>query len=164
MTQEVQTTLDYKAELNEVEWIWYQQRKISDKMQVRDKTSSQAVASWGTGSISSSSWEVEVWSWTITSSWWVDYKSSWPAIIAPQAWGYMLQFIPTWTYSQTTYYYTVRIKVDDKTIYSERSTLSDHSIRTMTVNLGKRNRVTVTFEAEWWAWAALSLNIKLIKL
>jgi predicted FMN-binding regulatory protein PaiB len=61
----------------------------------------------------------------------------------------MLQFIPTWTYSQTTYYYTVRIKVDDKTIYSERSTLSDHSIRTMTVNLGKRNRVTVTFEAEW---------------
>jgi hypothetical protein len=34
----------------------------------------------------------------------------------------------------------------------------------MTVNLGKRNRVTVTFEAEWWAWAGLSLNIKLIKL
>lgn len=164
MAQEVQTTLDYRVELNEIQWIWYQQRKIRDKTQIRDKTTNGTVwLGWQT-IIKSSAWEVTVPSWTLTSSWWVEYESSWSWIIIPEGWPYLFQYIPQTNYTQDSYYFTIRVYVEWKEVYSERTVLGDHRTKEVALNLGKRNRLEVTFDAEFSAQAAMHPTIKLTKL
>ena len=108
MAQEVQTTLDYRAELNEIEGIWYQQRKVSDKMQVRDKKTNEVLALADSTPIRLSSWEVEISCWTLTSKWGVEYTSDGAAIIIPEAWPYLIEYQTSDNYAQTNYFYTAR--------------------------------------------------------
>lgn len=164
MAQEVQTTLDYRAELNEIEWIWYQQRKVSDKMQVRDKKSNWVEALAANTSIKDVYWEVMVAGWTVTSNWGVVYEAKWDTIYIPESWAYLFEYIPATTYSQTSYYYTFRIKVDWKTLYSDRLALWDHERRITSLNLWRKNSITLTLEAEFSSTATIRPTLKIIKL
>ncbi len=164
MAQEVQTTLDYKAELNEIEWIWYQQRRVSDKMQVRDKTSNQVTALADTTSMATEWEEVITPWWTLTSSWGIEYQSDWTSLIVPLAWAYMLQYIPFTWYPQTTYYYTIKVYVDGIEQYSERLALGDHETRSIVLNLGKKNKLTFWFTSEFNVIANIRPTIRLIRL
>lgn len=166
MAQEVQTTLDYKAELNEIEWIWYQQRRVSDKMQVRDKVSSQVTALADTTSLN----YPDVWAeaivpwWTLTSKWGIEYQSESESLIVPLAWAYMIQYISDTTYPQATYFYELDIKVDGITQYSERIALGDHETKTISLNLGKKNKITVSMTPEFTVIANVRPTIRLIRL
>lgn len=164
MAQEVQTTLDYRAELNEIEGIWYQQRKVSDKMQVRDKKTNEVLALADSTPIRLSSWEVEISWWTLTSKWGVEYTSDGAAIIIPEAWPYLIEYQTSDNYTQTNYFYTARVKVDGVTMYSIRLALGDRWIKTGTLNLGKKNKVTVTLEAEFSSLSNIYPTLKIIKL
>lgn len=148
MAQEVQTTLDYRAELNEIEWIWYQQRKVSDKMQVRDKFSN-----WWDGNTP----DMYVWydqrykptSWTVNSTeWGVTYKVEWGDIIIPLAWAYLAEITPSLVGTTTSYYYTIQIRVNGKSKFSIRINYAYHSVIPVVLNLGKRDRVTIAMKAD----------------
>lgn len=162
MAQEVQTTLNYQAELNEIQWIWYQERKISDKMQVRDKKSNQLTA-WFTVPLSNYT-PASPWSFTISVIWDVIYKTDGGKIYLPEAWAYMLQYMPDTSYTQATYYYTIAVKLDGITVYSERTTLGDHTMKSCIINAWRKNALTLVFTPEWSSWANIYPTIKLIKL
>lgn len=148
MAQEVQTTLDYRAELNEIEWIWYQQRKVSDKMQVRDKFSN-----WWDGNTPN----MYVWydqrykptSWTVNSTeWGVTYKVKGGDIIVPLAWAYIAEITPWQTWTTTTYYYTIQIWVNGKSRFSMRINYAYHSPTSTILNLGRGDVVTMALKAD----------------
>ena len=164
MAQEVQTTLNYQAELNQTEWIWYQERKISDKMQVRDKTTS-----WWKGT-SSWTWVIEsgitkVTSWDSYESWGdVTYKVEWWDIILPFAWSYLVEIQPPLqSYSQTTYYYDIILFQDGQKVFKKKIAYSDHARIQVPLNLGKKSRITVGGQA-YQTWANWYYGLKLTKL
>ena len=124
MAQEVQTTLDYQTELNEIEWIWYSQRRISDKMQVRDKiVNSATFSSWGKQTIEGT--DVYMGPRTLSSSvGWVTYKTSGSDIYIPLAWAYMIEYLGQGSYSQSLGY-TFKIRCNGEVIYTLNTTLGD---------------------------------------
>lgn len=158
--QEVQTTLDYKAELNLIEWVWHQENRIKEHTQVEAAWWSECNAVSDTIVLSEGE-DVYATSWTLTVNWWVDYKTSDWDIIIPLAWPYLLEFLPYTWYSQN-YYYTIKIYADWEEIYSLRTLLSDHYPKTAVVNLWKRNKITASLNKEFAASASMpiTLNIK----
>jgi hypothetical protein len=161
MAQEVQTTLDYRAELNLIEWVWYQERKVSDKTQIRDK--------WG------SSWDwtsdtmyIDNWSWISPTSrtvnqelGWVRYRVSWWYVIIPTAWLYLAQITPyQWS---SSYEYTIKILVNGEERFSKRLAYKQTYIIHAMLNLGKKDKVTLAAKAQS-VTATTSLWLKLIQL
>jgi len=161
MAQEVQTTLDYRAELNLIEWVWYQERKVSNKTQIRDK--------WG------SSWDwtsdtmyIHSWDWTSPTSWttnqelwWVRYKVSWWYVIIPTAWLYLAQITPyQWS---SSYQYTIKILVNGEERFSKTLAYDQTYIIHSMLNLGKKDKVTLAAKAQS-VTTTTSLWLKLIQL
>ena len=159
--QEVQKTLDYKAELNLIEWVWHQEWKVKEHHQIEPAWWSECNAVSNIIDLLDYN-ETFATSWTLTVNWWVDYKTSDWDIIIPLAWPYLLEFIPYTWYSQNTYYYTIKIYADWKEIYSLRTVLGDHYPKTQVVNLWKRNKITASLTKEFSASAniPITLNIK----
>lgn len=164
MAQDVQTTLNYQAELNQTEWIWYQERKISDKMQVRDKTTS------GWEGTSDRAWVIEseirkIGSWDSYKTWGdVMYKVEWWDVILPYAWAYLVELHPPLqTYSQTTYYYDVIIFQDGEQVFKKKIAYADHARIQIPLNLGKKSRITVGWQA-YQTWANGYYGLRLTKL
>ena len=161
MAQEVQTTLDYRAELNEIQWIWYQQRRISDKMQVREKVTNRLSAKWG-ASIRAEYWEVFVSSWTSSTKWGVTYTINWGTIRIPLWWAYMVYMTPDT--SGSSYYYQMRVYVNWKETYYLRTTLGDIQTRREIFNFGRGDEITVSFTAEFSAIWGASVLLEFVKL
>lgn len=160
MAQEVQTTLNYKAELNLIEWVWYQQRRVSERMQVRDKWCSSW--DWTSDSLYIHSWDwTSPTSWTINEEiWGVRYKVSWGDVIIP-TWGrYMVEILPVQWLTQTNYYYTIEVLVNGESQFSKKIAYADSEKLTTVLNLGKKDKVTIRAKAQnvttnWSIWLKL---------
>lgn len=161
--QEVQTTLDYKAELNLIEWVWHQENRIKEHTQVEPAWWNECNAVSNSISMSDQD-DVFATSWTITTNGWVDYKTSWWDIVVPLAWPYLLEYIPDTSYSQTNYYYTIKVYADWQEIYSLRTALADHYPKTVVVNLWKRNKITASLIKEFSAAASMPVTLNLKRL
>lgn len=163
MAQEVQTTLDYRAELNEIEWIWYQQRRVSDKMQVRDKFSN-----WWFGNTNSMFvWNTKRYtptSWTVNSNEGnVEYKINGGDIIIPLAWAYLAEITPWQVGDTTSYYYTIQIWVNGESRFSMTINYSYRNITPAILNLGKKDVVTLALKANS-VTTTDTFGLRLIKL
>lgn len=163
MTQEVQTTLNYQAELNRTEWIGYQERRISDKMQVRDKFSNSRDGNtpnlniWYADRVTPSSRTVNNVEWGVT------YKVEWGEVIVPLAWAYLVEITPSLVGTQTSYYYTIQVRVNGKSKFSIRINYAYHSVIPVVLNLGRRDRVTLAAKADS-VTTTDTLGLRLIKL
>ena len=148
MAQEVQTTLNYKAELNLIEWVWYQQRRVSHKMQVRDKWGSSWYGETPSLSIYSGDWSRPT-SWNIRDErGWVMYLVKGWDIEIPLGWQYSAEIVPIQWLTQTSYYYTIRILVNEDEAFSKTIAFADSKpITAIMLNLGKKDRVTIEAKA-----------------
>jgi hypothetical protein len=161
--QEVQKTLDYKAELNLIEWVWHQENRIKEHTQVEAAWWSECNAVSDTIDLFNYD-ETFATSWTLTVNGWVDYKTSWGDIVIPLAWPYLLEYIPNTWYPQDSFYYTIKIYVDWEEIYSLRTSLWDRTTRNMVVNLWKRNKITASLTKEFSAAANVPVTLNLKKI
>ena len=165
MAQDVQTTLNYQAELNQTEWIWYQERRISDKMQVRDKQTN-----WWMGTSNYRSFSADkiyyITSWDSYESWGdVLYKVDWADLILPYWWAYLVEILPpTQNYSQTNYYYDLIMFQDGVQIFKKNLAYADHARLTIPMNLWKKSRITFGGQASQTGGAAGNFILKLTKL
>lgn len=164
MVQEIQWELNYQRELDEIQWIWYSQRRISDKMQVRDKVSN----SWDGGAGITMAYQgVEAMpnSWnTVEQIGWVDYKLSWWKITIPLWWAYMIIYTPWRWYTQTNYYYNIRLYVNSVEVYNKRTSLWEWSPISTMLNLGRGDVLTIWLTSDFGSPATESIRLKLIKL
>lgn len=162
MPQEVQTTLNYQAELNRTEWIWYQERRISDKMQVRDKQTNWWA--WTSSYWSFSNDKIYYISWWDSYESWGDtlYKVDWPNLILPYGWAYLVEILPpTQAYNQTTYYYDLIMFSDWEQIFKKKLAMADHARIEVPMNLGKKCKITFGGQAYstgagWYFWLKLT--------
>ena len=143
MAQEVQTSLNYQAELNQTEWIWYQERRISDKMQVRDKVMNSR---YGETDIAFS-FDTLYYPSTrdnITTEGGVTYKVSWGNIIIPLAWVYQIEVWPCTTGNpQPTAYYKYNVYVNGKAILNYVFYTNETLSKSVILNLWKKDVVTI---------------------
>lgn len=161
MAQEVQTTLDYRAELNEIQWIWYQQRRISDKMQVREKETNRLIASWSASVVQDEEKFVTAWTTSIRGN--VAYIVSWGTIRIPLGWAYIVYITPVNWYTQNLYY-TMRIYSGNKQMYSLRTDLADKETRIEAFNFGRGDELTVSFTSEFSYSIGLGVKLEFVKL
>lgn len=162
MVQKVQSELTYIREIEEIQGVWYSQRKISDRTQVRDRRTTSVVAS--TSIDTDSVWDFDATTWTLSSTWWIDYKSSEWTIYIPLGWIYQITFSPTWWYSQTWYYYTVNVSLNWDVVLSKRNALWTMWEWSTTVNCGKRDEITVSITTEYSAASTLDFNVTITQL
>lgn len=164
MAQEVQTTLNYQAELNEVEGIWYQQRRVSDKMQVRDKVTN----SWyGETDIAFSfdklyyptSWD------NIVTQGGVSYKVDDWNILIPLAWVYQIEIWPCTTGNdQPTYNYYYSVFVNWKSVLRKKFAFTDRIPTSIILNLWRKDVITIGVGEGNAGTTGNNFNLKLTKL
>lgn len=155
MTQQVQTTLDYKAELNLIEWVWHQEGKIKEHSQVEP-------AYWYeweflTANIiwpKAEAWTVYQGNFSIVSQrWWTEFRIFNGNIRIPLAWCYTAKIKVWWWYSwQSTAHHS--ILVDNEEIYTITTNSAYESWATVyetILNLGRFSLVTynVYFSFSW---------------
>jgi hypothetical protein len=162
MVQEVQTQGNWYQTPNRIEWIWVSERKISDHSQVRNKKTNMVVFSTSMG-LAESLGEVFASSWTYDATDWIVYKVVWGDIYVTQPWAYMVKYTPYQWYSLEEYL-TVKVYVDNKVAYQLRTTLKDHLERTFVLNLGLKNKVTVSWYFEYNAPIWPTFTFTLVKL
>ena len=119
MAQEVQTTLNYKAELNLIEWVWHQENKIREHTQVEPAYWYQ----WEfvTTNIvwpKSEAWTVYEWVFNLVSQLGgTEFKIYDGGVRIPLAWCYKATLKFRWWYNGQSVAYH-ELKSDDKVIYS----------------------------------------------
>ena len=161
-----QSQWEVYQENNEIEQIWYSSRKISDKMQVRDKQ-------W--------TWIHIEWEQTVRWAWWgstpeqfttitmttygiTDYKEYNWEIRIPFYWTYHLQWTMSWWISSTTN--KIWIENNWKNIFElyVNDNVNDVTVDTL-LNLWKYDRLkfrTVTTSYSWGSyWITTSSRFKL---
>lgn len=124
--QEVQKTLDYKAELNLIEWVWHQENRIKEHTQVEAAFSYSCEASW------SWSYHTELperqsttnqSSVTITDAYGnTEYKEQDGWIRIPLAWPYLVEMSVKWWWS--TVDITQYLRVWDNVVYQQTTNSS----------------------------------------
>lgn len=99
MAQEVQTTLNYKAELNLIEWVWHQEWKIREHTQVEP-------AYWYQWEfVSTGDTIYKPWSWTLSD------LTLRPFTIVKQLWGTEFKIYDNWLRIPLAWCYKATIKV-----------------------------------------------------
>lgn len=119
MTQQVQTTLDYRAELNLIEWVWHQEWKIREHTQVEPAYWYQ----WEfvTTNIvwpKSEEWTVYEWVFNLVSQLWgTEFKIYGGWVRIPLAWCYKATIkVWGWYSGQSVAHHS--LKSDDKVLYT----------------------------------------------
>ena len=138
--QGVQTTLDYKAELNLIEWVWYQEWKVKEHWQVESAFWYSCTAS-GSASYQATNTErqstTNQWNLSITESIWVtefSIQQWWLRI--PMAWPYLVEISVKWWASSMKVTNYIRLNWD--TIYQQETTSGATTITTeLLLNLWK---------------------------
>ena len=171
MAQEVQTTLNYQAELNLIEWVWHQENKVKEHTQVEQAFGYECEAS-SSKNISASEYDRNPppaeWSFTINSmSWWTEFKVVNWRLRVPLAWAYLatIKYRGGSTSNEITNY----IKIDGETIF-QKMTQDNNNDTTleMVLNLGRYNMiehwVSEYYKSSWYGGATGYLTLKLKKL
>ena len=164
MAQEVQTSLNYQAELNQTEWIWYQERRISDKMQVRDKVMNSWYGETDINFSFDKLYYPTAWG-DISLQGGVSYKVDGGNILIPLAWVYQVEIWP-WTTgnNQPTYYYDYVVLVNWNAVFTHRFYFTDTLPVSTILNLWKKDVVTIGI-GEGNAWAQwYNFELKITKL
>lgn len=165
--QEVQKTLDYKAELNLIEWVWHQENRVKEHSQVEaafgyECSSSCSITHHYEPNSQSPTVQGTL---TITDSRGVtEFKSDNGWIRIPLAWPYLVNVSFRWWSSSNTV--TSYLRVWEQAVYQVNTTSSTWASKEMVLNLGKYDVISVrgTVYHSWsWSWSFNSdatINIK----
>lgn len=166
--QEVQRTLDYKAELNLIEWVWHQENRVKEHTQVEAAFGYECTA---TGSIThhyepnTQSPTVE-WTFTITDyRWETEFREKDNWIRIPLAWPYLVEISFRWWSSSNLV--TSYLRAWERDVYQvDTSSPSTWVTKQIVLNLGRYDIVSIrwTVYHSWsWSWSFTSdaeINIK----
>ena len=169
--QEVQTTLDYKAELNLIEWVWHQENKIKEHTQVEPAFWYYCTVSWEASHYAGKTQRESAtsqWPLSMVNSYWITefLIKNWTLRI-PLAWPYLAQMSLAWWGSTATI--THYLKVWDKIVYQFETTSATAVNNEVMLNLGRFDMLSywgkmyyswTADSATWWS----RITIKLIKL
>ena len=168
MVQEVQQQWNWYQTPNRIEWIWYSERKISDHTQVRNKKTRMSTFNSGAMFIQNDywydTWEVFNPSWTYSDSDSVYYKVIWGDIYITQRWAYSVEYSAADEWTLQADKCVFRVYVEGKQVYSVTARIWDHTPRFFTLNLGRMNKLTVSYAPVTWAGVAMNARLKLTKL
>jgi len=153
MTQEVQTTLDYRAELNLIEGVWHQEGKVREHTQVEPAFGYECYV---TGSMTPIVYD---WPWdaapitgtmTLNSqNWSTEFKMADGGLRIPLAGAYLAEI---WTKGgSTSYTLHLSIRTDNKILWSKDQQNNSFETATVVLNLWKYD--TVKF------WAGLTSTV-----
>lgn len=171
MAQEVQTTLNYQAELNLIEWVWHQENKVREHTQVEQAFGYQCSVSWAVWLSASAS---ERQSPTLQSTLWI-WNMEWPTefkivngwLRVPLAWAYMAHMEFAWGSSSmdVTHY----VKIDGETIVQVMTAApNSYTVIEKVINLWRYNviehRASMYFKSTWSAGTTAYFNLTLKKL
>lgn len=153
--QEVQTTLDYKAELNLIEWVWHQENKIKEHTQVESAFGYCCTVSWSASYYASRTERESTtnqWPFSITDSYWVTefLIKGWELRI-PLAWPYLAQITLEWWSSTATI--TNYIKSWDRIIYQLDTTSTSPVTDEVVLNLGRFDMLSF-WGKMYYSWSA----------
>lgn len=142
MAQEVQTTLNYKAELNLIEWVWHQENKVREHTQVEQAFGYECQISWSINI--HATWWVQTPPEKVTLS--IDNMSGntefkivdwWLRI--PLSWAYLAHMEFRW--GSTNFIFTHMIQVDGETLAQTTTNSTWHSVVEKVLNLWRYNVV-----------------------
>lgn len=161
--QEVQNQWETYQENNDIEQIWYSSRKISDKMQVRDKQASGIYIEW---SQSSRYWRNDdphsvntlIDTLTITQYGITDYKEINGEIRIPVWWGYLLSWNVYWWVSSATM--RIQVQVNWKVVYQyEWNAQSPKTAVSQVINLWKYDIMTFWVQTISYSWSSSWITV-----
>mgnify|MGYP007122073551 CR=1 FL=1 len=158
MVQEVQEWYDIYKDPNEIRWIWYTDRKLSFKTQIRDKEwvgmDGDAVISLRTDTA------VDPWNtWTFDNMSITSWGKWWTWVAAPELDGAVAPIPPAWTYvltwhidsySGTRHIETLEIRVNSSRIWSWWSG-DRHYYGTMAYTFDGSSFVYCNYIYSWWS-------------
>lgn len=168
--QEVQTTLDYKAELNLIEWVWHQENKIREHTQIESAFSYSCTASWQANyyvdTSESRESTVNQWNLTISDEMWItEYKIEDGWLRIPLAWPYLVEISLIW--GASSYLVTNYIKVWDKTVYELQTNSATTTVTNQIVlNLWRYDIISFRWKMYYSgsAWSASGNSRATIKI
>ena len=168
--QEVQTTLDYKAELNLIEWVWRQENRIKEHTQVESAFSYSCTvsgqASYQVNVSESRQSTTNQWNLSITESMWTtEFKIEDGWLRIPLAWPYLVQISLIWWWS--SYLVTNYIRVWDKTIYELQTNSATTTVTNeIVLNLWRYDIITFRWNMYYSgsAWSASGYSRATIKI
>lgn len=156
--QEAQNQWETYQENNEIEQIWYSSRRISDKMQVRDKQASWIYIEWNKGSRywkndDPHSVNVQMNTLTITQYWQTDYKEVNWDIRIPLWWWYLLSWEICWWVSSATM--RMQVQVDWKVVYQfDWNTITEKTPVYQVLNLWKYDIMNFWVQTIDYSWSS----------
>lgn len=171
MAQEVQTTLDYKAELNLIEWVWHQENKVKEHTQVEQAFGYECTASSGVAlPVSQYERQSETLQGTLSigsSSGITEFKIVNWVLRVPLAWPYLAHIAIRGGSSSLTV--TTYIKVDWVTVYQLVTNNNNNRVETdIVLNLGRYNmvesRASCYYSGSWYSAGESYVNLTLKKL
>ena len=168
--QEVQKTLDYKAELNLIEWVWHQENRIKEHTQVEAAFSYSCTVYWQANYFvdTSESRQSTTNQWTLSiteemgitkfkiEDWWLRI---------PLAWPYLVEISLIWGW--TNYLVTNYIKVWDKTVFELQTNSATTTVTNeIILNLGKYDIISFRWNLYYsgTAWSASGYSRATIKI
>ena len=167
MAQEVQTTLNYKAELNLIEWVWHQENKVREHTQVEQAFGYECYATGYIYLLVSGTTPPTKATITLNSmegntefkivDWWLRI---------PLSWAYLAHMEFSWGSSSVTVNHY--IKIDWETIVQQNTNSTWYTWIDKILNLWRYN--VIEFRAWWsyggsgWVWTAANFRLTLKKL
>lgn len=158
MVQEVQQQWNWYQTPDRIIWVWFSERWMNDYTQIRNKRTSEVIFKSGNITCGTGLGEVKATSWTYTTDNDRYYKVHWWDIYISLAWAYQIEFVP-YTWINGGYTYTTKIYVDGKLIFNHDQTTADYNSILIPLNLGKRNKITASYE--WYSSYNLTMPITL---
>lgn len=143
MVQEVQTQGNWYQTPNDIQNIWYSQRKVNDYTQVRDKIST-TVTFMSNKIPQTYTEDTYASSWTYTTDSGKYYKVSGGNIYFTDSGSFLVDYIPDQEVGNINNPYTVKIYVEDKVVYQKTLYPWDKTYRQFTLRMGKMNKITAS--------------------
>lgn len=165
--QEVQRTLDYKAELNLIEWVWHQENRVKEHTQVEAAFGYECDITWSTQiSYMPNSQSPEYqWTFTIVSQRWnTEFRSVLWWVRIPLAWPYLVKIGVNWWSSSNLV--THLIKAWDKVIYQKDTSSASWTNDELLLNLWKYDVLTIwgtvyhSWSGSWSFTVSSTINLK----
>ena len=165
--QEVQRTLDYKAELNLIEWVWHQENRVKEHTQVEAAFGYECDITWSTQiSYMPNSQSPEYqWTFTIVSQRWnTEFRGVLWWVRIPLAWPYLAKIGVSWWSSSNLV--THLIKAWDKVIYQEDTSSASWTNDELVLNLWRYDVLTIwgtvyhSWSGSWSFTVSSTINLK----
>lgn len=156
--QEVQRTLDYKAELNLIEWVWHQENRVKEHTQVEAAFGYECTASWEANyhatnterQSTTNQWTLTLW--TTRGATEFRIKDGWIRI--PLAWPYLVRIsVIGWSSSGTVTNY---IRVNDEVVYQQDTSSPSVTVTNdVVLNLWRYDIISFRWDM-YYSWSSSS--------